>query len=397
LASNEQSTLAYRYRLRAEAESKRRRELRFTSGLILAPVLLMGFYVAFLAAPRYQAEARFSVRSGASSVAGATGPASLLATGANVSSVGGFVDGWAVSDFLVSRDCMHLLDRKIGLRRYLAHAGWDPVHRLSPDASDEQLYQAYLASIDVSFNLMEQIDVMEVRAFSPQDAEAVSNGLLDIAQGFVNDMDDKGVADSMQVGTRALAVAEKKDTEARDRLTRWRVEHGNLDPVAEASMLQTLVLQLEGELNTADISLAKIRSLGNPDHPMLQPTQAQVAALTQLLSATHRRLSGAGETEAGQLNSYEALKNALDFSDQNLNAARQNYQQAFTDTERLRRYLGVVVHPVSERQPSNPRVIVLLLEALAFGFVLAGAGHFLLNFMRATGWYKRNANVAVDA
>jgi hypothetical protein len=42
-------------------------------------------------------------------------------------------------------------------------------------------------------------------------------------------------------------------------------------------------------------------------------------------------------------------------------------------------------------------VIVLLLEALAFGFVLAGAGHFLLNFMRATGWYKRNANVAVDA
>ena len=81
-------------------------------------------------------------------------------------------------------------------------------------------------------------------------------------------------------------------------------------------------------------------------------------------------MSGKGNTEATRLRAYEALLNAQTFADQNLTLARQNYQQAFTDTLRLARYLSVITRPVPSTKPGSPDLVVLLLEALAAGIVL---------------------------
>jgi capsular polysaccharide transport system permease protein len=296
--------------------------------------------------------------------------------------VGGFVDGWAVSDFLNSRDCMHQLDRKIGLRKYLVRSGLDPANRLSKDASEDELFRAYASMVSVSYNMMEQIDVMKVSAFSPKDAQFISQALIDLAQEFVNRMDEKGVADALKVSKHAVDLAQQQDLEALAALADWRVKHGNIDPTADAAMLLTLVGQIEGELSTAQINLDKIRAMNNPDHPMLRPAQMQVAALQQRLSETRNRMSGAGNTEAAQLKTYEALKNAQTFADSNLAAARQNYQQAFTDTLRLQRYLSVIAQPVPETRPSSPNGVILLLEALALGFVLAFVGRLAMGYYR---------------
>ncbi len=341
--------------------------------LVLMPVLAAGIYATFLAAQRYSAETRFSVRSSGSSAAAqnAGGSVGLLASSNNGGSGGGFVDGWAVSDFIKSRDCMRQLDRKIGLRSLLAYRGLDPLNRLSPQASEDQLYNAYRANLDVSYNMIEQIDVLQVSAFSPEDARLISEALIDLAQQFVNRMDEKGVEDTLKVSKGAVALAEKEAIGARDALTSWRIKNGNLDPAAEANMLLTLMGQLEAELSTAKINLTKIVALNNPDHPMLHPAQMQVAALQAQLDSVRMRMSGKGDTEASQLRSYEALVNTQTFADQNLTLARQNYQQAFTDTLRLQRYLSVIARPVPDGQPSSPNTVVLLLEALALGFVLA--------------------------
>ena len=83
-----------------------------------------------------------------------------------------------------------------------------------------------------------------------------------------------------------------------------------------------------------------------------------------------QRLSGDGNTEARQLKSYEALRNTQAFADSNLTLAQQSYQQAVTDALRLQRYLSIIAQPVSTDRPSSPRTAILLLQALALGFVL---------------------------
>ncbi|WP_250523657.1 MULTISPECIES: sugar ABC transporter [unclassified Caballeronia] len=339
--------------------------------MILAPVVLAVVYANFIAVPRYSADARFSVRSSSSQSAFPGAAGGLLTTGDSSGLAGGFVDGWAVSDFLNSRDCMQQVDRKIDLRKRLAHTGLDPATRLAPNATEDELYRAYKASVKVSYNMMEQVDVMKVSAFSPHDAAVISDALLETAQEFVNRMDEKGVSDALKVSRQAVSLAEKDARAARAALTKWRVQHGNMDPNADATMLLTLVGQIEGELNAAQINLDKIRAVGNPDHPMLRPAQTLVTTLEKRLADTRRRLSGAGNTEATQLREYEELRNAQTFADSALTAAQQSYQQAFTDTLRLQRYLSVIAKPLPGDRPSSPDTLVLLLEALAAGFVLA--------------------------
>ena len=41
-----------------------------------------------------------------------------------------------------------------------------------------------------------------------------------------------------------------------------------------------------------------------------------------------------------------------------------------TDALRLQRYLSIIAQPVSTDRPSSPRTAILLLQALALGFVL---------------------------
>lgn len=351
----------------------RRRRWLVMLGLALLPVALVSLYMVLLAAPRYSAEARFSVRASSPATNGATGgQAGIISTGG--SPVAGFVDGWAVSDFLNSRDCMRELDAKVDLRKLFSRSGLDPVYRLPGNASEAALYRAYQTSIAVNYNMIEQVDVLKVSAFSPGDAALISNTLIGLAQDFVNRMDERGIADALKVSLRSLALAEQQDLDALSAMARWRAAHGDIDPGAEASMLLTMVGRLETQLSAAQVNLDKVQALNNPDHPMLRPAQIEVASLQQRLAATRRRLSGSGDTEASQLKSYEALKNSQTFADTNLAATRQTYQQAFTDTLRLQRYLSLIARPVPDDEPSSPNVILLLLEAIAVGLVLAFLG-----------------------
>jgi len=336
--------------------------------IVVAPVVLALVYVFHVATPRYEAESRFFVQSSSGQQAG--GAANLLTTGNMGGMLGGFVDGWAVTDFLKSRDCMRQLDQKIGLRRYLVNKGLDPANRLAEDASEDELYRAYQASVRVSFNVLEQIDVLRVSGFSPEDSETLSKALISLAEDFVSQMNEKGVADKLKVSQESLNRAELKARDARDALTAWRTAHGNIDPTATVTMLLNLSGQLEGELSTAQINLDKIRALGNKDHPMLRPAELQVAALQRRLVSLRHRLSGQGTTEATMLKSYEGLRNTQMFAESNLTLAQQSYQQAMVDTLRLQRYLSIIAQPVPTDRPSSPRLGILLLEALALGFVL---------------------------
>ncbi|WP_341866866.1 sugar ABC transporter [Caballeronia pedi] len=359
-----------RRRERAAAARERRRGRWIMLALIFAPVVLSIVYASFIALPRYSAEARFSVRA-STAQSPVSNAASFLTSGDGSGLAAGFVDGWAVSDFLNSRDCMLQLDRKIGLRKRLAHDSFDIANRLADGASQDDLYRAYRSAVKVSYNMMEQVDVMKVSAYSPADAALISAALIDLAQDFVNRMDQKGVEDALKVSREAVALAQREAQGARAALTKWRVDNQNMDPAANAAMLLNLAGQIEAELSTAQLSLDKIRALGNPDHPMLAPTAAQVAALKQRLADVRQRMSGKGNTQATQLEQYEQLKNAQVFADSNLNAVQQGYQQAFTDTLKLQRYLTVISKPLPSDRPTSPDALLLALEALAVGFALA--------------------------
>ena len=351
------------------AASRRARRLREAAylAIIAAAVVAALLWGMLFVSPRYEAEARFAVRgaspSGGGGLGGGTG---MLTTGANPGMGAGFVDGFAVNDFLKSRDCMLQLAKRVDLPRLLS-----PSAERDPAISQEALYKAYSRAVTVRFNLVEQENVIAVDAFSPEGSQKIASALLALAQEFVQKMDAQGVQNTLDVDTNRLREAENQAIGAANAVASWRSANRNVDPEAESTMVLQMIGQLENELSTARISYAKVRAFGNADHPMLTPAKMQVEALEEQLASARKRLAGGSDSQASQLRTFTQLKNAQTFADTNLASARDAYQQALRDASRLRRYLTVIARPVAEDQPSSPNLGMLALEGLLIGLLLA--------------------------
>lgn len=351
----------------------RRFKLWLSILIIVGSVLAALGWGAMTMPPRFTAETRFSVRGSTPSQSSASALGGVLASGAGASAGVGFVDGYAVNDFLKSRDCMLQLGKRVNLPQLL---------NVSAAAGTEALYRAYRDTVAVKFFMVEQENLIEVSGFSPERSYRMANVLLALAQGFVERMDAQGVQNTLDVNSVQLRAAEDQAVAAANAVAAWRASNRNVDPEAESALIMTMIGQVEQELNTARINYAKVRGLENADHPMLRPARMQVSALEQQLASIRGRLAGGSGSAAAQLRAYSQLKNAQTFDDNNLAAARDAYQQAYRDATRLRRYLTVISQPVAQDVPSSPSMPLLALEGLLGGMVLAFLVSFALSLRR---------------
>lgn len=352
-----------------------RRRRQWLSVLIVAASVLgaVGWGV-LVVQPRYAAETRFSVRgSSAPAQSAAGGFGSVLGSGAGASAGVGFVDGYAVNDFLKSRDCMQQLAKRVDLARLLD---------VPASQGTEALYRAYRDTVVPKFFMVEQENMLEVDGLDPARSNRIAKELLSIAQTFVERMDAQGVQNALDVNAAQLRAAEEQAVTAANAVAAWRATNRNVDPEAESTLIMTMIGQIEQELNAARINYEKVRAFGNPDHPMLRPAQMQVDALERQLAQTRARLAGNSGSAAAQLRAYSQLKNAQTFADNNLASARDAYQQAYRDVTRLRRYLTVISQPVAQDVPSSPNLPLLALEGLLGGIVLAFLVSLVLSLRR---------------
>jgi capsular polysaccharide transport system permease protein len=340
---------------------KRRRWWLYTA-LIIGCIVAAVAWGALIERPRYAAETRFSVRGSSAEQASSGAATSLLSSGSGGSAGIGFVDGFAVNDFLKSRDCMLQLGKTVDLPTML---------RVDPKAGTSALYDAYGRTVKAKFYMVEQENAIEVDAFSPEDSRKIASALVALAQQFVSRMDSQGVQNALNVDARQLQSAQIQSSSAANALAAWSAVHRDVDPNAEATMVLNNIAQLEQELNTARINYDKIRAFGNPDHPMLKPAQLQVEALQVQLANVRQRLAGGKNSEASRLRTYSQLKNAQTLADSNLTAARDAYQQSYREATRLRRYLSVIAEPVASDVPSSPNLWLFALQGLLTGMVLA--------------------------
>ncbi len=368
--------------LERSIRSRSRRKRLLILFILLAPVLATILYAFFIAKPMYTAEARFAVRGGMTSTASSSPPTSILSSGMSGGLIGGFVDGFAVHDFLSSRDAMHRLDAAINLRKYLTQPGLDPFERLPKDASDDQLFNAYTADVKVRFDMIEQIVVVDVQAFSAAGAVAISDGVLKITDQFVNNLNQRGVDEAVKTARIGLDQAERESLTAHAALAKWRNSTRNVDPTADTTMLITLIGQLESQLASAQANLAQINAFHNPHHPQLEPAELLVASLKHSIDDARSRLGGAGPSEATHLATYDALKTTESFADSNVTLARQTYEQARLAALSQQRYLAIIAQPTIDETVTYPNVAILIAESLAASIALVFFGSIAFGLAR---------------
>lgn len=365
--------------------TRKRRRLRscFFVIVVLIPVIITAAYAIFIAAPLYKAEARFAIRGGEVSSIGQPGLGSMLGSGTSGIGLNGFVDGYAVRDFLQSRKAMEIIDARIGLKNILRNTTRDPFAPAIYSDSADEMFASYSAAVSVHYNMIEQIVVLNVLSFRPQDSVMIARGLLAAADEFADSMNRRALEDAMKVAQAEVGRSEQRTNRARAEIARWRQENATVDPLADVTMVTAVIGQLESQLSAAEADLQQLLLLNNSDHPRRRQAEGLVDTLKRQIADTRRRLGGRTDAAAGKILSFTELRTEQEFAEANLASARQSLEQARVSILRQQRYVLIISEPIANSNLVSPNKMVLMTTALLIGLAVAFFGSIILVLVRS--------------
>ena len=358
---------------------------------VVLPMVLASTYFLIIAAPQYQSETTFVVRSYTGAAQKAGGLSSMLA-GAGFSSSS--EDSTAVRDFLESRDALDELRAKVNVVEIWQRpeADWDPIARLwDSDPPVETLLKYYNRMVTASLDSTSGTVTLSVKAFRPEDAQRITETLLEEAEGLVNRLGTRGRENTLEVARNEMARAEQRVVSSREALTSFRVRERAVDPTSDARASLQIVAQLEGSLSEARAEYTEKSAYLRPDNPLLRNVQNRISALeNQIATERQRMTSGQNQGQQGggqgagqptqlaipqQLASYERLMLESTFADRQLASATASLEAARVDALRQQLFLARITQPLAAQKAEYPRA----------GFILSSLFAVLL-VVYAIGW-----------
>ncbi len=371
----------------AQSERARRRAMRRTAAvgfalLVALPLALAGLYYGLLAEDQYEVETRMILRVNEAArpdgVEAATGLPSLEMKR----------DTQVVAAYLDSAALVAVLAEAHGLRGRLegpaVHAlkpeTWlagDWPARPAPNATAEELLADWEGRTDVEIELPAGIIVFALRAFRPEDAEALAAASIAAAEELVRGMNARVWAD-------AVAKAETLFAEAADRLAAAQAELavarnalGVLDAEREAGALSSL----QGSIRQDLIDLRRDRAAQAkhlaPGSARLRALDGRIAALEGELAGLSAGRVGAGAPLAEVMARFSRIEVDQDLAERQFLAAARKLEGVRHAAEAGMIYLDVFVPPTRPEEARHPKraqsvAVVAVLSLLAWGAALGG-------------------------
>jgi capsular polysaccharide transport system permease protein len=345
--------------------------------LVVLPSLAAAAHYYLVAADQYVSETRYVVRGRS-----AAPSASLLGGLIGGSGVTMALDeAHTVNNYLMSIDAIRALQPGIDAVAIYQREEADWLARLAY-TEPERVLRYWQSMVSINVDTATGVTTLRVRAFRPEDAKALAEGLLHISEGLVNRLSERAREDSLRVAREEVRLAEERVAAARDAITRFRQQERDVDPARSAAMGVEGIAALTGVLTTTRAELEEKSAYMRPDNPQIGVLRNRVAALTQQIAEERRRLTSGGETVLEALAAYERLVLERDFADRQLASATASLEQARVEAQRQQVYLNRIVHPNLAVHPLYPRRAFSVAALFACLAVAYGVGWLLLAGVR---------------
>jgi capsular polysaccharide transport system permease protein len=325
--------------------------------LIFVPTILVGVYYFVYATPFYGATSSFVVRTaeGGGLPSADGGLSGLLPGGAG--GISNPQDSIAVQVFIESKEVMHRLDRDHDFRAHFSDESIDVIQRLPADATDEDMYDYYLRRVDVTFDPLEGIIHMALRAASPEASERFSDAIIGYSEVMVDGLSARVRESQIRDAERELEISNASLHEAQGRLTQLKASLNTIDKEITTSTEAQLLATLRNTLVERRTELSVLRTqTRNANDPRIIKKQAEIASIQEQIDEQEERLTGDGPGSLVEVTS--ALARAeLDVETRMLvyTGALQQLQQAKADAARHHQFLATVVPPVAPDEATYPR------------------------------------------
>lgn len=364
------------------ARRRRRRLVLLATRLsffVLVPTLLVAFYYFRVATPLYATNTEFVIQKAETGGMGSGGGLGGLLGGTSFATV---QESIVVQSYLESREAMLRLDQDLEFRAHFSSPQMDPLIKLAPDASDEEVYATYRNQLTIGYDPTEGVVKMEMLAADPITSQAFSEALIRYAEERVDQMSQRLREDQMSGARESYEDAERRVIEAQARVLELQERRGVLSAEAEVSTVFQQISTFELDLQNERLRLAEILAARSPNPTRVEVAQNNIARLETLIASLRGGLTDAqtGGASLARIQSELVIAQAdLETRQMMLAQSLQQLETARIEANRQSLYLSMGVFPVAPDRAAYPRAFENTL--LAF---LVFSGIYLMVSMTAS-------------
>ena len=349
--------------------------------MVVLPVAVTGWYLWERASPRFASTVGFSVRTEEPGSAAAM-LGGLIGLGSGGSSS---TDTDILYRYIQSQEIVAAIDADLDLRSLWSKGDpeQDPVFVYHAPGTIEDLVDYWGRMVSVYNDTTTGLLDIEVQAFAPEDAQAISQAIFAQSQNLINELSDIAQADRTRLARDELDTALDRLKDARAALTQFRNVNQLVDPAATLQTQMGLMGRLQEQLAETLIELDLLRESASNDDPRVEQALDRVDVIQARIADERGKLglgrdsseaapegeaegtTPQGEAFADLVGEYERLQVDQEFAQQTYIAARASYDGALAEGRQQSRYLAAHVEPtLAERAEYPQRWEFVLLTAL---------------------------------
>ena len=354
--------------------------------VIILPALLVFFYTAFFYDSMYISSATFTIKSN-STEKGSDGasPMSFLGGAGNS-------DISTATAYIQSLDMFYALDSKLKLQDHFS--SHDIVSSLSKEPTQSDIQDYWKSMVNVNIDTESALMQLEVKAYSPEFAQKLTQGILDELDSFINKMNERMTQDSIRLASVEVEKAKKDIEDISDKMRQFRDQHTFIDPASEASNLLSIISNLENLITQAKAELAQKRAYLREDSVDIVSLKTKIASLEQEVTSLRSRIAmNAGEAQGnGQkvlgnvltrsLGEYEQLNIEYQFAQKILEAALNNLDATRQLSLSKSKYLVTIDNPKIPDESLWPRPFIATIVTFVVTLFLLSAVSLLISAIK---------------
>jgi capsular polysaccharide transport system permease protein len=283
-------------------------------------------------------------------------------------------DTMAIVSYIESRDLVEKLDAQLGLRKKYSDSSIDYAARFNKDKPIEKFVEYWSKMARTTISAQAGIAALDVRAFSPQDAQQIAIAVLEACDALVNSMNERMYRDTVASAERDVSAAAGLLKTARLNFQQERNKEGILDVGQTGQSLSTLATDLETRLLRAQSDYTAKKPYLADTAAQMRILKSQMASLSEQLDAVRARMTSSGAIAEGSLSEkvgrFANLELEQRIAEKRLSAASAALDTARVVSERKLLYLHKIVAPGLPEEARYPRRMLNIGMVLMLSFAI---------------------------
>lgn len=339
--------------------------------------VLAAIYWAMLATDRYVSRAHIVLQT-----------PEIVPTGLNVSSLlagtSGSGDLLLLKDHLESVAMLRKLQEKLDLRSHYAQGNIDWLSRMdSADLPIEKFHDYIKSRITITFDDYASLLQIEVQAYSPEMAQAITQALLDEGEKHMNLMGQRLAEEQLAFIETQVTELEQRLFKARDALLAYQNEYGLVAPTQTVEAIFATVSRLEGELAVLRARISAQSTYQSDNSPELRRLKAEATALENQIELEKRKLAQENGNALNEVSSeYETLELKAKFALELYSTALTTLETTRVEAARKLKQVSILEYPTLAEYATRPDRTYNITVFAIFAVLFAAIAQLVVTVVR---------------